>query len=120
MKNTKIESEVVLDRIVGARLTSVDFVLNYLSLGFDNKGALTTLVWPEISAAGQVLKFGMQGYRDGLCELIAQVVSEVNFSDDETITISIGEHQLRIPLRQREHQGERAIFNGPKHVLRVW
>ena len=32
----------------GARLTSVQFVLNYLILGFDEKGALTTLVWPKV------------------------------------------------------------------------
>jgi hypothetical protein len=110
----------VLARIVGARLSSVDFVLDYLILGFDEKGALTSLVWPEIiSPAGRVLKFGMEGYRDSLCELITQVVSEAHIGDDETITISFGENYLRIPLRQKQH-GEKAIFTAPKHFLHVW
>jgi hypothetical protein len=122
MKDATIEQDTaVLGRILGARLTSVDFVLDYLILGFDEKGTLTTLVWPEIiSIAGSVLKFGMKDYRDSLCGLITQVVSEVRFSEDEIITISFGENLLRIPLRQREAPGERAIFTAPKHFLHVW
>jgi|SRR5580704_9157241 hypothetical protein len=111
----------VLTRIIGARLSSVDFVLDYLILGFDGKGALTSLVWPEIIRPGMsVLKFGMQGYRDGLCDLITQVVSEAHFSDDETITILFGDTHFRIPLQQRKVPGERAIFKAPKHFLHVW
>ena len=121
-RKTKIDqSAVVLTRIIGARLSSVDFVLDYLILGFDGKGALTSFVWPEIIISGEgALTFGMQGYRDGLCDLITQVVSEVHFSEDETITISFGYRRLRIPLRSRQVPGERAIFTAPKHFLHVW
>jgi hypothetical protein len=119
---TKIEQgEAVFSRIIGARLSSVEFVMNYLSLGFDGKGALTTMVWPEIvSTVGSVLKFGMQCYRDRLCDLITQVVTEVHFSEDETINISFGDTHLRIPLQQWRFPGERAIFTAPKHFLHVW
>jgi len=114
------EGESVLCRIIGARLTSVDFVLDHLTLGFDGKGALTCLVRPEISVPGNILKFGMQGYRDRLCELITEVISEVRFSEDETITILFGDNYLRIPLQQSKGPGERAIFTAPKHFLHVW
>jgi len=114
------EGESALSRIIGARLTSVDFVLDYLILGFDGKGALTALVWPEISIAGNILTFGMKSYRDRLCELITEVVSRVGFSEDETITISFGGDYLRIPLQLRRAPGERAIFTAPKHFLYVW
>jgi hypothetical protein len=122
MKNAEVErGAAVFSRIIGARLTSVNFVLDYLILGFDEKGALNSLVWPEIiSIAGTALRFGMEGYRDRLCDLITQVVSEVHFSEDETIVISFGENRLRIPLRQKQLPGERAIFTGPKHFLYVW
>jgi hypothetical protein len=41
IENTKVkEGESVLLRIIGARLSSVQFVMNYLILGFDGKGAL--------------------------------------------------------------------------------
>src|ERR1700693_5385703 len=81
------EGEVLLQGIQGARLTSVQFVLNYLILGFDQKGALTALVWPEIVDGEQSLKFGMSGYRDHLCELIGQIVESTEINRDETIVI---------------------------------
>jgi hypothetical protein len=121
VKNARVkEGESVLSRIIGARLSSVQFVMDYLILGFDGKGALTALVWPEISIAGSILTFGMQGYRDRLCGLITEVVSGVGFSEDETITISFGNNYLRIPLQQRQAPGERAIFTAPKNFLHVW
>ena len=42
------EKEKALCKLVGARLTSVQFVMDYLIVGFDEKGALTTLIWPEV------------------------------------------------------------------------
>lgn len=121
LRNSKVEDgESVLSRIIGARLTSVDFVMDYLILGFDGKGALTILVWPEISVAGKLYKFGMDGYRDRLCELIGTVILEVHLSKDETISISFGNNQLRIPLQESQSPGERAIFTYPKHGLYVW
>jgi hypothetical protein len=99
----------------------VQFVLDYLILGFDKKGALTTLVWPEISSSDNVVRFGMTGYRDRLCELITQVVGTVEVGEDETILIAFENHSfMRIPLRDRKAPGEREIFTAPKHKLRVW
>ena len=121
MNATRVEDgSSVLARIVGARLTSVDFVMDYLILGFDGKGALTTLVWPEIFTEGSILKFGTQGYRDQLCELITAPVLKAQSSKDQTITISFEHSRLRIPLRERRVSGERAIFTYPKHGLFVW
>src|SRR5450432_2314136 len=94
------EGELLLQTVCGARLTSVQFVLNYLILGFDAKGALTTLVWPEIHSADAVVRFGMSGYRDSLCELITQVVGTVEMTEDEIIYVTFAnESRMRIPLR---------------------
>lgn len=111
----------LLQTICGARLTSVQFVLDYLILGFDEKGALTTLVWPEILDNHVPIKFGTNGYRNRLCELITETVTQAEISEDETITISFeGKSTLRIPLRSRTVPGERAIFTAPRHQLCVW
>jgi hypothetical protein len=113
--------EELLNRICNFRLTSVEFVLNYLILGFDGQGALTTLVWPEIVDGENSLKFGMEHYRDSLCALIEQPVGRVEVSRDETILISFkNEVSLRIPLKNYERRGERAIFTAPKHHLYAW
>jgi hypothetical protein len=42
--SARAQKEKALSRLAGARLTSVQFILNYLILGFDERGALTTLV----------------------------------------------------------------------------
>ncbi len=106
--------EAFLQKIVGARLTSVQFVLNYLILGFDERGALTTLVWPELFDGKASLQFGMPGYRDQLCELIEQVVEKLELTPDETIIIGLkNKAQMRIALRSYKTSGERAIFTTP-------
>jgi hypothetical protein len=111
----------LLSEIIGARLSSVQFVMDYLILGFDAKGALTTLVWPEIMSSEPTIKFGMPGYRDSLCDLITKVVDEIEITSDEKIVIGFdGEVRLAIPLRTYEHSGERAIFTTPTNRLMVW
>ncbi len=118
---TMNEGEALLQTISGVRLTSVQFVLDYLILGFDEKGALTTLVWPEIYDGGKIIRLGMSGYRDRLCELISQIVETVEITEDETIFIAFeNKSRIRIPLRDRKDPGERAIFRAPQHRLRVW
>ncbi len=113
--------ERLLLEIRGARLSSVQFVLDYLILGFDEKGALTTLVWPEIASEGATLSFGMPGYRDQLCGFITRVVENVKISDDETMVIIFKDQsQMAIPLRTYKGSGERAIFTAPKHRLFAW
>jgi len=107
-------------RLDGARLTSVQFVLDYLILGFDERGALTTLVWPEMYRAGEKLAFGMPGYRDGLCSLIETVTKSARIGTDETLCIDFeDETEMRIPLQSYKEAGERAILTGPKNYLLV-
>jgi hypothetical protein len=114
-------TEERISRIVGVRLTSVQFVLDYLILGFDEKGAQTTLVWPELHNVGTVVRFGEPNYRNDLCGLIEQPVLHAAVDDEETIKITFESGaSLRIPLRSYRGTGERAILTGPHQYLRVW
>jgi hypothetical protein len=106
-------------KLIDARLTSVQFVLDYLILGFDQKGALTCLVWPEIIDGNISSRFGTEGYRDKLCSLIEKVVRRATMDVEETIWIEFESDALRIPLRSYEGKGERAILTGPNHYLLV-
>ena len=119
--NSWLEREKALLHLVGARLTSVQFVLDYLILGFDEKGALTTLVWPEIVQGDNVSIFGSSGYRDRLCGLITSVVQSATIHADDTIDIQFeGDVELQIALKTYTGKGERAILTAPKHFLRVF
>jgi len=115
------QSDLALAGIVGARLTSVQFVMDYLILGFDAKGALTTLVWPEVAKGSEVTRFGAIDYRNRLCELIGIVVHAATMRANDVIEIRFsGGSELRIPLSAPEGEGERAILTGPGHFLKVW
>ena len=115
------ESGSPLRRIEGARLTSVQFVLDYLILGFDEKGALTVLVWPEIHRGDVILKYGNGTYRDELCNLITHVVSHAGEVEKQTLTVRFDNGtRLEMPLASLERTGERAILTGSKHFLHVW
>ena len=115
------EREKALSRLIGARLTSVQFVMDYLILGFDERGALTTLVWPEIFNIKKKITFGTTAYRDELCSLIEKTVQNAAMESDETISLHFAKGvEIRIPLRSHRRSGERAILTGPKHYLLVF
>jgi hypothetical protein len=115
------EREKALSRLIGAQLTSVQFVMDYLILGFDERGALTTLVWPEIFNENKKITFERTGYRDELCSLIQKTLQNATMESDETISLGFENGtEIRIPLRSYRHSGERAILTGPKHYLLVF
>ena len=119
--NESLQKIAILRTVVGSRLTSVQFVMDYLILGFDEKGALTTLVWPELVQGEACLAYGTTGYRDTLCEIIGTAVSNVRVTDDEGVEIAFADgHQLRITFSISKLQGEKMIFTTPQHKLVVW
>lgn len=118
-EETKRDEEL-LRRIVGFRLTAVNFILDYINLSFDSKGNLTTFIWPEIVSQGNVIRFGDCHYRDRLCDCLGKIVIDASVSSAETITIRFDESSLVIPLQSDTSGNERALFTAPQNVLRVW
>jgi hypothetical protein len=95
--------------------------MDYLILGFDGKGALTTLVWPELVKGDKVSKHGTRDYRNDLCELIEQTVQTAHVDAQETILITFANgSEMRIALASYALAGERAILTGPEHYLFVF
>lgn len=118
-KNT--ESCSVLQKIVGTQLTSVEFILDYVKLDFDNEGNLTSLIWPEIWISNKKFVLKDSGYRDMLCSLIGRSVNSVHISDDEIISIKIGsDSNIVIPISCDNTGSERAVFTAPGDIMFVW
>jgi hypothetical protein len=107
-------------RIVGARLTAVHFLLDHLVLVFDDKGALTTRVWPDIVDKDRAIAFGQPGYRDRLCGLIRRMVTGAAIDSSNTIRIQFGnEERLALPLDRYAGDAERAVLTGPRNYVRI-
>lgn len=109
-----------LSHIVEGQLSSVQFVMDYLIIGFEPRAAMTSLIWPEIVSGEDTTRFGSPGYRDQLCELIGQCVRSAGLKAEEVIEIEFDNGTLlRIPLATFDGPGERLIITGPKHYLFV-
>jgi hypothetical protein len=94
---------------------------NYLILGFDKKGALTSLVWPELTEKGRAMTFGAAGYRDALCGLIEATVCTATMDENDVIRITFAsQSKLLFRLSLCQSEGERAILTGPKNYLFVF
>jgi hypothetical protein len=82
----KVQNNNLFDILIGEKLSSVTFVMDYLQIDFDGN-RFTLNIFPIIKSRGHVFKFGKQFYRDNLCELIGKVVSSIEVKNEEVLTI---------------------------------
>lgn len=82
-------SENCFDVLIGEKLSSVTFVMDYLQIDFDGN-RFTFNIWPLITVDNVGYKFGDALYRDMLCSLIARIVSKVTLVENEKIVIEFG------------------------------
>uniref|UniRef100_UPI000EAE4654 hypothetical protein n=1 Tax=Flavisolibacter nicotianae TaxID=2364882 RepID=UPI000EAE4654 len=75
-----------LNILVGEKLSSVTFVMDYLQLDFDGN-QFTLYVWPLVSVDGKEYRFGEPSYRDYLCSLIARVVKQTSGEQKNYFTL---------------------------------
>ena len=75
-----------LNILVGEKLSSVTFVMDYLQLDFDGN-RFTLNVWPVITVGGKEYKFGEPSYRDSLCSLITKVVKQASGEEKQHLTL---------------------------------
>jgi hypothetical protein len=79
-------SESLLDALVGERLGSVVFVMDYLQLDF-NEARFTAYAWPTVTIGDHAIQFGDPSYRDSLCAFIASEVLSVEESSEAGLLI---------------------------------
>jgi hypothetical protein len=115
----QVAMENPMRQLVGCRLTSVIFVLDYLIIGFEGPRALSLLLWPKITKGGRDLVVGMVEYRDALCSFIGETVTEATISSTE-LEIYFGGGAFRVAMDVHTASGERVIMTGPNNYLAVW
>ncbi len=73
--------------LIGEKLSSVTFVMDYLQVDFDGN-KFTIYVWPIVTVENIDFKFGDTSYRDKLCSMITKVVMDVTIVDNKEIVIN--------------------------------
>ncbi|MBD5654049.1 MAG: hypothetical protein IAI50_02570 [Candidatus Eremiobacteraeota bacterium] len=79
--------ESILSDLVGKRLTSVKFVLDYCIIGFADRCALSTTVWPELRGESSPMSVEKSGFRNRLCSFIDHQVVTITLSANQTLDI---------------------------------
>jgi hypothetical protein len=99
---------MMLDDIVGAQLSSVEFVQDYVQLHFDGP-TLTALVLPTVHLSGRNVRFGDYGYRDELCARIGRKVVLAELIDSIGVTVRFDDGaEINISLRPEDSVGPEA------------
>jgi len=94
----------------GEELYAVEFVEKHLQLRFANESLLTFFAWPDAADAdGISVGYGQAGYRDALCSLIGESVSDAAFHDETALTVEFENGTLlALSLREEDRDGAEA------------
>ena len=97
-----------LSSLHSEELYAVEFVEKQLQLRFADDALLTLYIWPEVADAdGISVGYGQAGYRDALCSLIGETVSESQFHDDTALTVEF-ENGTLLALSLRDEDRDAA------------
>jgi len=86
MQNT---TKNFLNILIGEKLSSVTFVMDYLQAHFDGN-FFNFYIWPIVVVNNIEYKFGNPSYRDNLCSLITRIVEYVIHTEDKELIIGFG------------------------------
>ena len=97
--------------IIGLELTSVEFIQDHLILHFGEPGGgpeVTLFTWPEVFREEGSYAYGEPGYRDHLCGVLSEDVTNATLEENEAIEIefesgiivraSLREEDLEVPV----------------------
>jgi hypothetical protein len=100
----------LLQMLVGEKLSSVTFVLDYWQLDFDGH-TLTAFSKVTVNCADWAVSSGDAGFRDRFCERIAKIVLSAEYRDDEGITISFEDgSSIHLSSKPEDYRGPEAIM----------
>ncbi|MEV0650805.1 hypothetical protein AB0I28_36685 [Phytomonospora sp. NPDC050363] len=108
----------LLKRLVGARLYSVQFVMDYVQLRFDRERSdempvLNCYVFPAVVRGGRAQLPGELGWADALVGLIPQIVTSTNEGTGTGIELWLGDDAVRLgPPREQADTPEMAVLSG--------
>lgn len=89
--------ENVFHTIIDEQLSSVEFVQDYLQLHFDGN-TLTFYSWPEVIIENVNYDIGDLLYRNALCQLISQKVTDVLLLEKQQLTIFFHNSMISLNL----------------------
>lgn len=101
--------EESLQVIIGEQLSAVTFVQDYVQLHFDGP-RLTIFSHTVVTLGDKIFHWGKPGFRDALCNSIAQQVTEARVAYGESISVSFADGStIKISLKDENYRGGEAV-----------
>ena len=117
-----MKSKNLLECLINEQLSSVEFVQDYLQLHFEDK-TLTCYVWPFVITNGCEYRSSHIEYKNRLCDVIADRVSNVDLIENTRLTIAFesgSEIILSLDPSNPEIVGEIAILSDDENNWSVF
>jgi hypothetical protein len=113
-KEARLIDDVLADRglemIVGEFMSSVEFVMDYVQLGF-NGSTLTSFAGLRVHDHDQVFQETAPGYRDAICALIGAVVSSTEVREQDLLRITFADNRsIAVSLRAVDAIGPECAY----------
>ena len=107
-------------QLVGERLTSVTFILDYVQIGFDDAAALSVMCPIRVKSAAMMVNSGERSFRDQLCSAIGHPVDAVAV-DEASLTISVSNIEIELMFAAMDAKASEAIiFSNSDNQLMVF
>mgnify|MGYP001601920903 len=109
--------------LIGLRLGSVEFVMDYHQLRFDGGARLEALTSPVVRVGRDEFSVGDPGYRDALCEGIGATVTAAKVEENREAYVRLGDEiEIAISLRAEDYQDrpEALVFELDRDNFWVW
>jgi hypothetical protein len=114
----------LLGRLVGLRMYSVHFVMDYVKLGFDGdsheSASMNCDVWPEVTLDGEVFREIDRGYADALRRLIPGTVVETRERTGLGLVLLFDRGSIRLHPGIEEVHAEIAMLTVRDGGWMVW
>ena len=114
----------IRDQVVGRRLSSVTFVMDYVRLGLDPPPTATSInaLTPiTVSSPGGSAASGDKEFRNLLCDQLLKTVDAISLLPGNSLTLIFGDGStVAISLREEHYPGPEAInISGGGHFFLV-
>ena len=101
--------EKSLQVIIGAQLSAVTFIQDYVQLHFDGP-RLTIFSHAVVMLGDKTFHCGKPGFRDALCSSIAKQVTETRIAYGDSISINFADGSaIKISLQDKDYLGGEAV-----------
>ena len=99
-----------LQVLIGEKLSSVTFVLDYWQLDFDGH-SFNVMSKITVTGAGWAVSSGEPAFRDRLCEQLAKIVVYAEFKDDQGVLVVFEDGStIHLSGRREDYRGVEAII----------